>query len=265
MLPSVPCKPLIKSTLMPTPKTVRPSHRAVSNTQRVIRSPNAVAPSLVSRFISSRASITPPGRTLHFGFMLSSAPIAFPHGARLNHITFAPTIRLRRSDWQPSNTASLGRHQPCRCRLPTSHHFDCDCSSRNFLSAAVCNIRGRTPPLRAVGYDRPARHGDANFLGFPSLLLHCVSSRGSSPPILCDSSRFSAAVSRRLGQVRPRRVDCNHAHRLRPTTRLCHNRLPTPINRKCLPGYPLNKHWRCFLMCQLRLNSTVTVAEPLGP
>jgi hypothetical protein len=27
----------------------------------------------------------------------------------------------------------------------------------------------------------------------------------------------------------------------------------------------LNKHWRCFLMCQLRLNSTVTVAEPLGP
>lgn len=134
------------------------------------------------------------------------------------------------------------------------------------LSVCRCLQHSRThPPLRAVGYDRPARHGDANFLGFPSLLLHCVSSRGSSPPILCDSSRFSAAVSRRLGQVRPRRVDCNHAHRLRPTTRLCHNRLPTPINRKCLPGYPLNKHWRCFLMCQLRLNSTVTVAEPLGP
>jgi hypothetical protein len=27
----------------------------------------------------------------------------------------------------------------------------------------------------------------------------------------------------------------------------------------------LNKHWRCFFMCQLSLNSTVTVAEPLGP
>jgi hypothetical protein len=24
----------------------------------------------------------------------------------------------------------------------------------------------------------------------------------------------------------------------------------------------LNKHWRCFLMCQLRLISPVTVAEP---
>jgi hypothetical protein len=24
----------------------------------------------------------------------------------------------------------------------------------------------------------------------------------------------------------------------------------------------LNKHWRCFFMCQLSLNSPVTVAEP---
>ncbi len=140
---------------MPAPKSVRLSHLAASNTQRVARTPNAVTTTLVSRFISSRASITPPARTSNCGFTLSSAPSAFPRGVPLSRITFAPTIGLRAARLATCEHRTTGSTSTSLTLLLVRPPFRAPLQQ---LRLSVCHSlrRSRTCQHSASGWSRPS-------------------------------------------------------------------------------------------------------------